>query len=174
MANKHAQCLRPSLALPNDSQRVASFSTNSLCLGDALMPRSSGFLADDNRQQTNQLLYPLHSYRIFLFHKRTCPPCLKMQSYLLVKYAVFDRGDCLLQRGTIYGAHRMSRGTIYDDTSGVGGPVNSLQVSEIKRYLLKGSPNLAMHKMLLSMYSRLFILHLNNVRNPYGTICSLL
>ena len=48
---------------------------------------------------------------------------------------VFDRGDHLLQRGTIYGAHRMSGGTIYDDTSGpggpfcVGGPVNSLHPS---------------------------------------------
>ena len=29
-------------------------------------------------------------------------------------------GDHLLQRGTIYGAHRMSGGTIHDDTSGPG------------------------------------------------------
>ena len=40
---------------------------------------------------------------------------------------VSDMGDHLLQRGTIYGAHRMSGGTIYDDISGPGGPVNSLQ-----------------------------------------------
>ena len=47
---------------------------------------------------------------------------------------VFDKGDHLLQRGTIYGAHKMSGGTIYDDTSGppVGGPVNSLQYSRDK------------------------------------------
>ena len=32
-------------------------------------------------------------------------------------------GDRLLQRETIYGAHRMSGGTIYDDTSGPGGPL---------------------------------------------------
>jgi hypothetical protein len=32
---------------------------------------------------------------------------------------VLIMGDRLLQRGTIYGAHRMYGGTIYDDTGGV-------------------------------------------------------
>ena len=36
---------------------------------------------------------------------------------------VSDMGDYLLQQGTIYGAHRTSGGTIYDDTSGSGGPL---------------------------------------------------
>jgi hypothetical protein len=40
---------------------------------------------------------------------------------LRVKYASMHYGDRLLQRGTIYGAHRMSGGTIYDNIH-VGGP----------------------------------------------------
>ena len=99
------------------------------------MPRSGGFLVDDDKttddRQTDAL--PLAFYRIFLFHKPTRPSCLRMQWFTSqLSVHVFDMGDHLLQRGTIYGTHRMSGGTIYDDTSVPGGPL--VQGDQLTRY----------------------------------------
>ena len=77
-----------------------------------------------NRQPGQETTMQFAFYSIFLFHKRTHPSCLKKQWFTSYSSMhMFDMGDHLLQQGTIYGAHRMSRGTIYDDTSGPGGPL---------------------------------------------------
>ena len=97
------------------------------------MPRSGGFLVDDKTIDNKLIALPLAFYHIFLFHKPTRPSCLQMQWFTSQSSVhVFDMGDRLLQRGTIYGAHRMSGGTIYDDTSGPGGPL--VQGDQLTRY----------------------------------------
>ena len=128
------------MGLPKDSKyNVASFLMDSLCLGVALMPRSGGFLVDDDKttddRQTDCFTPCILLYSISQAYSSILPSDAMV--YLLVKCAcvwyggpLIAAGDHLWRTQDVQGDHlwwhKWSWGTTCE-----GRPVNSLQVYNI-------------------------------------------